>query len=159
MRVAQYALPPAAGADVGEVAAYFFRPGKAVVMRRTSSAGFRSLPVRTASRWHRKSAPKISIDKNGETEVTLVELQGTYARGIGMGPTGDAKPDQILLIAIVETSIGRITLQNGRAKPYLPNVTVFSNSRRAFIWLNRYYLLPPPHVGQKQQFFMAFCKK
>lgn len=41
----------------------------------------------------------------------MVELEGTYARGIGMGPTGDAKPDQILLIAMVETSIGRITLQ------------------------------------------------
>lgn len=56
-------------------------------------------------------APKISTGKSGETEVTLVELQGTYARGIDMGPTADAKPDQILLIAMVETSISRITLQ------------------------------------------------
>ena len=56
-------------------------------------------------------APKISTEKSGDTEVTLVELQGTYARGAGMGMADAAKPDQILLIAMVETSAGRITLQ------------------------------------------------
>ena len=107
MRVAQFALPAAAGADAGELAAYFFPTGQggsheANIERWASQfAGPDGKPV----------APQTSVSKGGDTEVTLVELQGTYARGVGMGPTGDAKPNQTLMIAMVETSIGRITLQ------------------------------------------------
>lgn len=107
MRVAQYALPPAAGADAGEVAAYFFSTGQGG----SHAANIERWVSQFTSADGKPVAPKISTGKIGETEVTVVELEGTYARGIGMGPTGDAKPDQILLIAMVETSIGRITLQ------------------------------------------------
>lgn len=107
MRVAQYALPPAAGADAGEVAAYFFSTGQGG----SHEANIERWASQFASADGKPVAPKISMGKSGEIEVTLVELQGTYARGIGMGPAGDAKSDQILLIAMVETSIGRITLQ------------------------------------------------
>lgn len=115
MRVAQFALPPAAGADAGEVAVYFFVTGEggsheANIERWTSQfTNTDGQPV----------MPKISTSKGGDNEVTLVELEGSYARGVGMGPTGDAKPDQTLVVAMVETSVGRITLQM-----YGPNKTV-----------------------------------
>ena len=43
--------------------------------------------------------------------VTTVELTGSYARGAGMGPQGAARPDQTLLVAIVETSKGNLSFQ------------------------------------------------
>jgi hypothetical protein len=43
--------------------------------------------------------------------VTLVELQGSYARGIGAAADVAAKPDQTLLAAVIETPHGNLTLQ------------------------------------------------
>lgn len=40
--------------------------------------------------------------------ATLVELRGDYARGLGMGPSGDALPDRMLLAAVVETPEGNL---------------------------------------------------
>lgn len=107
MRIAQFALPPADGAEAGELAVFFFPTGQggsheANIQRWSSQfSGDDGKPV----------APKVIVEKNGDTELSLVELHGTYARGVGMGPNGDAKPDQSLLVAMVETSVGRITLQ------------------------------------------------
>lgn len=107
MRIAQFALPPAEGAEAGELAVFYFPTGQggsheANVERWTSQfAGDDGKPV----------TAKVSVEKSGDTELSLVELHGTYARGVGMGPTGDAKPDQSLLVAMVETNVGRITLQ------------------------------------------------
>lgn len=115
MRVAQFALPPAAGADAGEVAVYFFAAGEGG----SHEANIERWASQFASADGQPVMPKISTSKSGDNEVTLVELEGTYARGVGMGPTGDAKPDQTLLVAMVETSVGRITLQM-----YGPNKTV-----------------------------------
>lgn len=115
MRVAQFSLPAAAGSEAGELAAYFFPTGQggsheANIERWTSQfVGADGKPV----------TPKISASKSGDIAVTLVELQGTYARGVGMGPAGDAKPNQTLLVALVETSVGRITLQT-----YGPSKTI-----------------------------------
>lgn len=125
MRVAQFALPTAAGADTGEVVAYFFSTGQGG----SHEANIERWASQFASADGRPVAPKISTGKSGDTEVTVVELQGTYARGVGMGPTGDAKPDQTLIIAMVETSIGRITLQI-----YGPSKTV-STQRDGFLKL------------------------
>jgi hypothetical protein len=125
MRVAQFSLPAAPGSDPGEVAAYYFPTGQggsheANIERWASQfAGADGKPV----------APKTSVSKSGDIEVTLVELNGTYARGVGMGPTGDAKPDQTLMIAMVEVPKGRITLQM-----YGPNKTVAAQ-RDSFVKL------------------------
>lgn len=107
MRVAQFALPAAAGADVGELAAYFFPTGQGG----SHQANIERWASQFTSADGKTVAPKVSTSKSGDMEVTLVELQGTYARGVGMGPTGEAKPDQTLMVAMVETTIGRITLQ------------------------------------------------
>jgi hypothetical protein len=107
MRVAQFAIPPAKGAEPGEVAVFYFAPGQggshdANIERWSSQfTGPGGLPV----------MPQTSVSKSGDTEITLVELQGNYSRGIGMGPAGEPRPDQALLVAMVEAPIGRITLQ------------------------------------------------
>jgi hypothetical protein len=107
MRVAQFAIPSAKGAEPGEVAVFYFAPGQggshdANIERWSSQfTGPGGLPV----------MPQTSVSKSGDTEVTLVELQGNYSRGIGMGPAGAPQPDQTLLVAMVEAPIGRITLQ------------------------------------------------
>lgn len=107
MRVAQFALPGAAGAEAGELVAFFFPKGQGG----SQQANIERWVSQFATADGKPVAPKISTSKGGDTEVTLVELQGSYARGVGMGPTGDVKPDQTLMTALVETSIGRITLQ------------------------------------------------
>lgn len=106
MRIAQFEVPPA-GSDAGVVAAFFFPTGKGG----SHEANIDRWASQFASADGKPVAPKISTHKQGGTEVTLVELKGTYARGVGMGPSGDAKPNQSLIVAMVETSSGRITLQ------------------------------------------------
>jgi hypothetical protein len=115
MRVAQFSLPAAAGAEAGELAAFFFRTGQGG----SHEANIERWTSQFATADGKPVAPKISTSKGGDFTVTLVELQGTYARGVGMGPVGDAKPDQTLLVALVETPIGRITLQT-----YGPSKTI-----------------------------------
>lgn len=115
MRVAQFSLPAAAGAEAGELAAFFFRTGQGG----SHEANIERWTSQFATADGKPVAPKISASKGGDFTVTLVELQGTYARGVGMGPAGDAKPDQTLLVALVETPIGRITLQT-----YGPSKTI-----------------------------------
>ena len=104
MRVAQFALP---GTREAEVAAFFFPPGQGgnheANILRWSSQFF--------SADGKAGKPVVSTRKSGDTEVTLVELNGKYARGIGMGQQGTAKSGQTLLVAMVETPAGRITLQ------------------------------------------------
>ena len=73
--------------------------------------------------------PSTSKSKSGDAEVTLVELQGSYARGVGMGPGGDAKADQTLMVAMTEAPVGRITMQM-----YGPSKTVAAH-RDSFIKL------------------------
>ena len=129
MRVAQFALPPADGAEAGELAVFFFPTGQggshdANIQRWGSQfSGDDGKPV----------APKVTVEKIGDTELTLVELHGTYARGVGMGPTGDAKPGQSLLVALVETNVGRITLQMyGPAKTVSVHKDGFINFAKNF---------------------------
>lgn len=125
MRVAQFALPAAAGVDMGELAAYFFPTGQGG----SHQANIERWASQFTAMDGKPVAPKVSTSKNGDIEVTVVELQGTYARGVGMGPTGDAKPNQTLMVAMVETTIGRITLQM-----YGPSKTL-SAQRDGFIKL------------------------
>lgn len=115
MRFAQFVLPAAAGSESGELAAFFFPAGQGG----SHEANIERWTSQFSSADGKPVVPKISTSKSGEIGVTLVELQGTYARGVGMGPAGDAKPNQTLLVAMVETSVGRITLQS-----YGPSKTI-----------------------------------
>ena len=124
MRFAQFALPPS-GAESGEVAGYFFATGKGG----SHEDNIERWVSQFVSTDGKPVVPKVSTSKSDGGEVTLVELHGNYARGIGMGPTGNPKPDQTLMVAMVETSAGRITLQM-----YGPNKTV-SAQRKNFVKL------------------------
>jgi hypothetical protein len=44
----------------------------------------------------------------GTYPADLVELEGSYARGVGLGPSGEAQPGQMLLAAIVESPQGSL---------------------------------------------------
>lgn len=123
MRVAQFGLPAAAGAEPGEVAVYFFPTGQGG----TQEANIERWVSQFTSADGKPVKPQTSTSKSGDTEVTLVELQGSYARGVGMGPSGDAKPDQTLMIAMTEAPVGRITMQM-----YGPSKTVAAQ-RESFV--------------------------
>lgn len=69
------------------------------------------------------------FQSNGMT-VTTAELHGSYARGIGIGPVGEPKPDQALLAAVVETPEGNLIIQlHGNA----PSVSMQKEAFLAFI--------------------------
>lgn len=127
MRVAQFALPAPIGVEPGELAAFFFAPGQGG----SHDANIERWASQFSSADGQPGTPKVETFKAGESAVTLVELRGSYARGVGMGPSGDAKPDQRLTIAMIETANGRITLQM-----YGPAKTVEAQ-RAAFLTLVR----------------------
>jgi hypothetical protein len=99
MRLAQFTIPPAAGAE----------PGEAVVFHFPAGAG--GSPAENIGRWTSQFAgadgqpvqPTIRQQAIGKLAVTLVELNGTYSRGVGMGQGIAGKPNQTLLAAIVIT--------------------------------------------------------
>lgn len=107
MRVAQFSLPALLGGEGAEVAAFFFPTGQGG----SHEANIERWASQFAGPDGKPGKPELSVRKLADSEVSLVELKGTYARGVGMGPTGDAKPGQTLMIAMVETAAGRITLQ------------------------------------------------
>lgn len=55
--------------------------------------------------------PIVNRFQSNGMNVTTAEFQGSYARGIGVGPVGTPKPNQILLAAVVESPQGNIIIQ------------------------------------------------
>lgn len=107
MRLAQYRVPAAAGSSDGEAVVYFFGKGQGG----TVEANIDRWVSQFSNPNGRPVDPHIQkLTVNG-LAVTLVELNGTYARGVGMGPQGEAKPNQTLLVAVVETPDGNLTIQ------------------------------------------------
>jgi hypothetical protein len=105
-RLAQFRVPAAAGASDAEVVVFHFGAGQggsapANIARWTSQfSGAGGQPVR----------PSTETFSVGPLPVTLVQLSGTYARGVG-GPSGAPKPDQTLLAAVVEAPEGNVIFQ------------------------------------------------
>jgi hypothetical protein len=101
MRLAQFRVPSGDGA-AAELVVYYFGPGQggsldANVERWASQFSGPDGPVE----------PQIT-ELDAVFPTTLVELTGSYARGVGMGPAGDAQPDRTLLAALVETPQGTL---------------------------------------------------
>lgn len=123
MRLAQFRVPPAAGAEPGEVVVFHF------------PAGTGGSQAENIGRWTAQFStpdgkpvqPTIRPQEIGKFAVTLVELNGTYSRGVGMGEGANAKADQTLLAAIVITPDKR----NVTFHLYGPQATV-SAQRAAF---------------------------
>jgi hypothetical protein len=108
MRLAEFTLPATAGQEAGEVVVFFFGAGQGGSVEAN------------AERWQGQFTddrgehpqPTITHEQNTAFTTTLVELRGSYARNIGMGANAaGAKPDQVLLAAVVETPKGNLHIQ------------------------------------------------
>ncbi len=107
MRVAQFAVPAARGKEGAQSIVFYF--GKAgggpveanIPLWESDFAGPGGKPVKA----------RITKGKVGGMTVTWAEMNGSYARG--MRSTGAqstaAKPNQTLLVAVVETPKGNLT--------------------------------------------------
>ena len=97
MRRAQYRIPGPGGP--GELVVFYFGPGQGGDAKANAdrwAAQFRrpdGKPVGEA---------KIREIKIGDIPVTLVEVAGTYAGGMGSGPSGPEKANYMLLGAIAQ---------------------------------------------------------
>jgi hypothetical protein len=104
MRLAEYTTPGSPGA---EVVVYFFGKGQGGAVEpnlarwRGQFSSSDGTPVRE----------KITRDSTGAFPITVAEYTGTYARGVGAGDASQAKPNQTLVAAIVETPQGTIFVQ------------------------------------------------
>jgi hypothetical protein len=104
MRLLQLEVPGAEGGEGGEFIVYYFGPGHggsvdANVERWKSQFSHPDgSPVK----------PVVTPLEGGRMPATLVELEGSYARGVGMGPQGEALPERMLLAAVVETPEGNL---------------------------------------------------
>lgn len=121
-RLAQFRVPAAPGAADGEVVVFHFGAGQggsaaANIARWTSQfSGAAGQPV----------SPRAEAFTVGTLPATLVELSGSYARGVG-GVSGAPRPDQTLLAAVVEAPEGNVIFQM-----HGDRATVEAN-RRAFV--------------------------
>lgn len=106
-RAAQYRVPGDDGGSDGEAVVFYFGKGQGgPVAANIDRWVSQFLPVDG-----RPVQPKTeSLDVKG-LPVTVVELNGSYARGVGMGPIGAAKPNQTMLAAVIETPDGNLTVQ------------------------------------------------
>ena len=104
MRVATYRVPAAKGAEVGEVAVFFFGPGQ---------GGTVDANVERWSRQFEGTPPaERSAKRVNGLAVSLVRLAGTYlAPGGPMMQSQGKKPDYRLLGAIVEAPEGLLFLK------------------------------------------------
>jgi hypothetical protein len=122
MRLAQFQAGAAKGQEPANVVVYYFGKGgggpvQANVERWESQfSGPDGKPVKAVTR----------SGKAGAWPVTWVELNGSYSRGVGMGPQGEGKPNQTLVAAIVETPKGNLTFHL-----YGPKASV-AQQRKAF---------------------------
>ena len=107
MRAAQYRVPAAKGKGDAEAVVFYFGKGGAGSV----GANTERWTSQFTSPDGKPVKPKLASHKVGNIAVTTVELQGTYARGVGMGQAGAGRPGQILLVAVVEAPEGSITLQ------------------------------------------------
>jgi hypothetical protein len=102
MRVLQASVPAADG-EGAELVVYYFGPGQGGTLEDNVA--------RWASQF--SSAEGAAVEPvitqlEGTLPATLVELTGSYARGVGIGPTGDALPERTLLAGVVETPSGNL---------------------------------------------------
>ena len=107
MRIAQYRVPAVGSANDAEMVVFFF--GQAL------GGGVQANINRWMSQFSTEDgkpvAPKTERVEVGGLRVTTVELRGNYSRGVGTGSQGIAKPNQTLLVAIIETPMGNLTFQ------------------------------------------------
>jgi hypothetical protein len=107
MRLAQFQVPGAGGADAAELVVFYFGAGQGgsaeanIARWQTQFSGPAGKPVK----------PRVQHFRVQGMPVTVAELSGAYARSLGMGPPAPPLPDQTLLAAVVETPRGNLTFE------------------------------------------------
>jgi hypothetical protein len=107
MRAAQYRVPGIGAGAEAELIVFYFGPAQGGGVQ----ANIDRWVTQFSSDDGQPVVPRTEHTEVGGLRVTFVELNGTYARGIGSGPQGIAKNNQTLLVAIVETPVGNLTFQ------------------------------------------------
>ena len=123
MRLLQYSVPEERGGEGAQFILYYFGFGQGGNLRDN------------LERWQSQFSnpdgtavePLVSEIEQAALPAVLVELRGSYARGVGMGPVGEALPDRMLLAGLVESPKGNLY-------PQLHGPAAFvSGQRDAFI--------------------------
>ena len=114
MRLAEFEIGAKDGTLGAEVVVYFFGKGQGgdVSANRTRWKAQFSEPDGSA-------VPEtVTRDSAAKFPTTFVEYRGTYRRGVGPGaPPEQAKPNQTLIAAVVETPQGSLFIQMFGATP------------------------------------------
>lgn len=129
MRAAQYRVPAAARSSDGELIVFYFGKGQ--------GGSVQANVARWTSQFSRPDGkpvtPRLTTFTSNGLPVTTVELNGSYARGVGTGPQGIARPDQTLLVAVIQAPEGNITIQlHGDAKTVAAHRKGFDAMVRGF---------------------------
>lgn len=104
-RLAQYRIPGTTGE--AEAVVFFFGKGQGGSV----AANIERWSSQFTAPDGKPVAPKTQVLSANGMPVTTVELNGSYARGMGSGPQGDARLNQTLLVAVIEAPEGNLTLQ------------------------------------------------
>jgi hypothetical protein len=107
MRLAQFRVPGTDTSGNANLVLYFFGQGQGGSVQ----ANIARWQSQFSSPGGGPVEPRTTTMEVNDMPVTLVELRGNYARGVGMGPVGAAAADQILLASIVESPRGNIYIQ------------------------------------------------
>ena len=113
MRVAQLRVPGVPGSGDAELVVFYFGQGQGGSVR----ANITRWQSQFSSPNGKPVKPTIEQFKADGMAVTIVELTGSYARGVGMGPAGAVRPEHTLLSAVVETPRGNVTIQLHGPRP------------------------------------------
>ncbi len=111
-RLAQFKISTPGEGMTAEIIVYYFGKGEGG----TAEANIERWQGQFVATEKHPVTPAISRFQSNGMAVTTAELNGAYARGIGVGPVGVPKPDQTLLAAVVETPEGNLIIQlHGKA--------------------------------------------
>jgi len=107
MRLAQYLIPGETDAAQGMFIVYYFGRGQGG----SAAANIARWQSQFSTPEGAPVEPAVDAFETGGLMITRARLDGSYARGIGMGPQGAALPNQTLIAAVVESGDQRIILQ------------------------------------------------
>ena len=107
MRLAQLRVPGDDSTGDANLVVYYFGQGQGG----TAEANIARWQSQFTDAGGKAVEPTVTAISVNAMPVTVVELEGSYARGTGVGPAGSAAPDQILLASIVESARGNVFIQ------------------------------------------------
>lgn len=104
MRLLQFEVPGQGESEAGQFVLYYFGPGQ--------GGSVEANVERWRSQFSRPDGAEVEAVvtslEGSAMPATLVELEGSYARSVGMGQVGDVLPDRMLLAGVVETPEGNL---------------------------------------------------